>query len=139
MNNHPLITIFVCVFILLAISQLSNGFATTKCDHNNLKEQTENLSKCMEGNLDKYMNLLKIYNTVSKIFVKDTKTIDLEKACKTHKDIWKEIKTCYDTFSTTCLDPKMTALGDKVYSLFNLNCEAQETEQALDQNKLESF
>ena len=70
MNMQQMIRFFGGIFVLLAISPLVNAFATSKCDHNNLKSQINKLSKCMEGSLDKYMDLLKIYNKVSKIYVK---------------------------------------------------------------------
>ena len=93
----------------------------------------------METTLDKYMDLLKIYNKVSEIFQQDTKVVDLVKACKVHKNLWKELKSCYDGFATACLDAKMTALGNEVYSLFEFNCGAQNITKAIDEKRFDDF
>ena len=83
-------TLLATIFVLFAIFQQVNGFETTKCNHAKLEGQSKQLSACLETTFDKYINLLKIYNKLNQIFQQDTKVIDLVKACKVHKKLWKE-------------------------------------------------
>jgi hypothetical protein len=132
-------TLLAAVFVLFVIFKLVNGFATTKCDHAELKGQSKKLSACMETTLDKYIDLLKIYNKVNKIFQQDTKVVDSVKACNVHKSLWKELKKCYNGFTTTCLDAKMTDLGNEFHSMFEVNCDAQNITKSLNETRINNF
>ena len=123
MKIRGLVEMLLPIFLFLVLLQLANGLSTKTCNTIRLRDQLKNDVKCLETIKNKYVNeVLKIYNQQK---AKKTTIVDLVKACKTHDNLWREVKTCANEFCTSCMDYNLTKVANGFLKSFDLSCDAQ--------------
>ena len=116
---------------LLFLAQLINArvlpeydldarIGTTKCLHTKLTNKAIDASKCVDGNLNEYVE--KIFSNYKEYLEGTNKTVDLVKGCQIHNEFFRKTKDCFMDFVSTCLPDHVPTWFSRVYDAVEINC-----------------
>ena len=140
MQGRTHIKISVLLFVFVATFHLSNGFATEKCQHDQLVSETQGVIKCLDktltdvlaettsvwNNLKGFLKIIQLTGGITPEERMSAYEYLSEKLCPIYQKWNEETILCLKDLVGTCFDETLNYLFYEASTTFTLDCKRQD-------------
>ena len=111
----------LCLLMILTTVWITNGLSTTKCDHDQLSNEVEQFTSCLNSELSEFVDQF-LKNYKEQVTAKNN-SYDLNKGCPVLQKHSGNVEKCAVSLTSSCLDDKATELVKQGFKGTDILCE----------------